>query len=276
MLGVGGWHLGDMSEHEAQMTIEVALEGGVRFFDTADTYHAGGSERRLGQFLVPKYRDDVYIMTKTAALDAAGAREHLENSLRRLRTDYLDLWQMHAVESSDDVDNRINNGVLEVLVKAKETGKARHIGFTGHTRSAAHQRMLEKTDVLDTCQMPVNLADPLYESFIESVLPMLIKRKVGVLAMKTLSGGRLVGRTHAGTPSENPPLVPNRVSLQEAIHFVWSYPVSVLITGSRSAAQLKEMIDLARSFIPMDAAERSALMGKIADLAGRRVEAYKA
>ena len=265
-----------MSEREAQMTIEVALGGGVRFFDTADAYHAGGRERRLGQFLVPNYRDDVYIMTKTTAPDAAGAQEHLENSLRRLRTDYLDLWQMHAIESLADVDNRINNGVLEVLTKAKETGKVRHIGFTGHTRPAAHQRMLEKTDVLDTCQMPVNLADPLYESFIEGVLPTLVKRKIGVLAMKTLSGGRFVGRTHSGAPGKNPRLVPDRVSLQEAIHFVWSFPVSVLITGSHSSAQMKEMIDLARSFTPMGATERSALIEKIADLTGRKVEAYKA
>ena len=213
MLGVGGWHLGDMSEREAQMTIEVALEGGVRVFDTANAYHAGGSERRLVQLLVPRYRDDVYIMTKSAVLDAAAAREHLENSLRRLRTEYLDLWQIHVVESSGDADNRINNGVLEVFVKAKEEGKARHIGFTGHTRPAAHQRMLEKTDALDTCQMPVNLADPLYESFIEGVLPTLVERKNGVLAMKTLSGGRFVGRTHSGAPGKNPPLVHARLPL---------------------------------------------------------------
>ena len=112
MLGVGGWHIGRMDESEAQATIDAALEGGVRFFDSAESYQSGGSESRLGKLLVPKYRDVAFIMTKTTARDADGARQHLEDSLRRLNTDHLDLWQVHAVESPDDVDNRIQNGVF--------------------------------------------------------------------------------------------------------------------------------------------------------------------
>ena len=131
MLGVGGWHIGDMTEAEAQKTIETALEGGVRFFDTAEGYQTGGSESRLGKLLVPKYRDDVFLMTKTRARDANEAWEHLEGSLSRLNTDRLDLWQVHAVRNPADVDERIENGVLDVMIEAKETGKTRYIGFTG-------------------------------------------------------------------------------------------------------------------------------------------------
>lgn len=276
MLGMGGWHIGRMSEREAQATIEAALEEGVRFFDTAESYQSGGSESRLGQLLTLKYRDVIYLMTKTTARDGAGAKRHLEDSLRRLKTDHLDLWQVHAVESPEDVDGRIQHGVFDAMVEARESGKARHIGFTGHTRPAAHQRVLEKTDIFDTCQMPINLVDPSYESFIEGVLPKLVERKIGVLAMKSLANGGFFGGSQHGEHGDNPKLVPNRVSIAEAIHFVWSQPVSVLITGPDNAEQMKEKIALARSFVKMDEKQRQALVKKVADLAGRRVEFYKA
>ena len=140
MLGVGGWHIGEMSEAEAQKTIETALEGGVRFFDSAESYQGGGSESRLGKLLVPKYRDDVFLMTKTTAPNATKAWEHLESSLTRLNTDQLDLWQMHSVRNPADVDERIDNGILDVMLEAKATGKTRYIGFTGHSIPAAHER----------------------------------------------------------------------------------------------------------------------------------------
>lgn len=276
MLGVGGWHIGRMSERDAQETIEAALEGGVRFFDSAESYQGGGSESRLGKLLTPKYRDVVFLMTKTTATDARGVRRHLEGSLRRLGTDHLDLWQVHAVGSPSDVDNRIQNGVFDVMMEAKASGKTRYIGFTGHSRPAAHQRVLEKTDIFDTCQMPVNLADPSYESFIKGVLPTLVERKIGVLAMKTLANGGFFGGSTHGEHGDNPKLVPNRVTIAEAIHFVWSLPVSVLISGPDDAEQIKEKIALARSAAGMDEAQRQALIDKAAELAGKRVEFYKA
>ncbi len=276
MLGVGGWHIGRMSERDAQATIEAALEGGVRFFDTAESYQAGGSESRLGQLLTPKYRDVVFLMSKTTAGDAASARRHLEASLRRLAADHLDLWQVHSVRSPQDVDDRIRNGVFDVMAEARASGKARHIGFTGHTRPSAHLRVLEKTDLFETCQMPVNLTDPTYESFILGVLPLLVKRNVGALAMKTLANGGFFGGARHGEHGDNPRLVPHRVSVAEALHFVWSLPVSVLITGPDDPAQMKEKIALARSFSGMDEKQRQALIQKVADLAGRRVEFYKA
>ena len=276
MLGLGGWHIGRMSRRDAQATIEIALEGGVRFFDTAESYQSGGSESRLGQLLIPKYRDHIYLMTKTTARDAKGARRHLEESLGRLNTDYLDLWQVHAISSPHDVDERITNGVFQVMEEAKASGKVRHVGFTGHRLPSAHQRVLEQSDIFDTCQMPVNLADPSYESFILKVFPTLIERNIGLLAMKTLANGGFFGGSSHGEHGDNPRLVPKRVSLAEAIGFAWSLPISVLITGPDNPDQMKEKVDLARSFVAMDEQQRQQLIDKVADLAGRRVEFYKA
>ena len=276
MLGVGGWHLGSLSQSEAQATIENALQRGVRFFDTAEMYQSGGSETRMGKLLTPKYRDVIYLMTKTTARNAQDARRDLEDSLRRLNTDYLDLWQVHAVGSPKDVDNRIANGVFEVMAEAKESGKVRHIGFTGHRQPEAHLRVLEKSDIFDTCQMPINLTDPSYSSFIKQVLPKLVERNVGVIAMKSLANGGFFGGSSHGQHGNNPKIVPNRVSIAEAVHFAWSLPVSVLVTGFNNLQQMEEKIALANSFVMMDQQQRQDLIDKVADLAGRRVEFYKA
>lgn len=276
ILGVGGWHIGEMAEKEAQKTIETALEGGVRFFDSAESYQAGGSERRLGKLLVPKYRDDVFLMTKTTARDAATARKHLEDSLTRLNTEQLDLWQVHAVRNPEDVDGRIDNGIFDVMTEAKESGKTRFIGFTGHTSPSAHLRVLEKSDIFDACQLPVNLTDMSYESFIEGIIPTLVKRRIGVIGMKSLANGGFFGGTKHGKHGPNPRIVPNRVSVSEAIRFVWSFPVSTLVTGPDNAEQMQEKIDIAKAFSGMDDTERNKLIEKVADMAGTTVEFYKA
>lgn len=276
MLGVGGWHIGDMTETEAQKTIETALEGGVRFFDTAEGYQTGGSESRLGKLLVPRYRDDVFLMTKTRARNANEAWEHLEGSLSRLNTDRLDLWQVHAVRNPADVDERIENGVLDVMIEAKETGKTRYIGFTGHSSPAAHQRVLEKTDIFDACQLSMNLTDISYESFIEKVVPTLVERNIGVIGMKALANGGFFGGSQHGRHGTNPKVVPDRVSISEAVRFVWALPVSTLITGPDNAEQMQEKIDIAREFTGMEDDERQKLIEKVEDMAGTTVEFYKA
>lgn len=275
MLGVGGWHIGEMSEAEAQKTIETALEGGVRFFDSAESYQAGGSESRLGKLLVPKYRDDVFLMTKTTARNATKAREHLEGSLTRLNIDQLDLWQMHSVQNPADVDERVDNGILDVMLEAKATGKTRYIGFTGHASPAAHERVLERTDIFDTCQLAMNLADVSYESFIERVVPTLIERNIGVIGMKALANGGFFGGSQHGKHGPNPKVVPNRVSISEAIRFVWSLPVSTIVTGPDNVKQMQEKIDIAKTFTGMDDDERQALIEKVEDMAGTTVEFYK-
>ena len=275
MLGVGGWHIGGMEEAEAQKTLETALEGGIRFFDSAEAYQAGGSESRLGKLLIPKYRDDVFIMTKTSARDAVRAREHLEASLKRLNTDRLDLWQVHAIQNPEDVDGRIDNGVFDVMLEAKESGKTRYIGFTGHTSPDAHERVLEHSDIFDACQLPINLVDINYESFIERVVPTLVERNIGIIGMKALANGGFFGGSRHGQHGPSPKVVPNRVSIPEAIRFTWSFPVSTLVTGPDNAKQLQEKIDIAKAFSGMEDAERQKLVEKVADMAGTTVEFYK-
>ncbi len=277
MLGVGGAHIGKSDEKTAQAILEAALEGGVRFFDNAESYNSGGAEVKYGKYLVPKYRDIAFIMTKSTARNGKLAQQHLEDSLRRMKTDYVDLWQIHAVTSPSDVDGRIENGVLEVARKAKESGKARFIGFTGHSDFNAHQRMLERTEILETCQMPINCFDPSYKSFIKNVMPTLLERNMGILAMKTLSNGGFFGGTRHFHGGDNPKLVPNVVSIQEALHFVWSLPVSVLITGPDHADMMREKIALAKSFKQMEEEDRLALVDRVANAGydGNLVEFYK-
>ena len=276
MLGVGGSHIGGMSERDAQKTIELALEGGVRFFDTAESYQSGGSETRYGKLLTPRYRDVIYLMSKSTARTADDARRHLEGSLSRLNTDYLDLWQVHSVNTPQDVSDRIANEVFEVMAEAKQSGKVRHIGFSGHYQPEAMLKVMEESDIFDTCQMPVNLADPNYSSFIKQVMPKLVENNIGVLAMKTLANGGFFGGSSHGRHGDNPKIVPNLVSIAEAINFAWSLPVSVLITGANDPEQMQEKVALANSFVGINESQRQALIDRVADLAGTTVEFYKA
>lgn len=281
MLGVGGYHVGWTTEKDAQEVIETAMAGGIRFFDTAESYDNGGSEVRYGKYLVPKYRDEVFIMSKTTAKDGSTARAHLEGSLKRMKCDYIDLWQVHSLQTPEDVDNRIANEVLEVFEKAKTEGKVRHIGFTGHQNPFAHKHMLKETadnDLFETVQMPINVIDSHFHSFIENVLPLALERDFGVLAMKTLSDGRFFKEKKALDNiqwTSDDPIVPNYVSIKEALYFVWSLPVSVLITGAENKAFLQEKIELARNFTESSEEDRFALIDKVFEKAGNQVEYYK-
>jgi aryl-alcohol dehydrogenase-like predicted oxidoreductase len=281
MLGVGGYHVGWTTERDAEAVIEAALAGGVRFFDTAESYQKGESERRYGRFLTPKYRSHVFLMTKSTATTAADLRRHLDESRQRLNTDVIDLWQVHSLANPKDVDTRLDNGILDVLREAKAQGKVRFVGFTGHANPEAHLRMLERTKdggLFDTCQMPVNVVDPSYHSFIRQVLPELQRQGIALLAMKTLADGRffaekrMVERVVWQTTS---PLVPNRLSIAEALNFAWSLPVSVLITGAENATLLREKIACAQSFTALDEAARRRLIERAADRADGKVEYFK-
>jgi aryl-alcohol dehydrogenase-like predicted oxidoreductase len=282
MLGVGGYHIGWTRERDAQEVIETALEGGVRFFDTAESYQNGESERRYGKYLTPKYREQIFLMTKSTAKTAAEAQKHLDESLKRLNTDQLDLWQVHSISNPQDVSDRINNGVLDVFVKAKESGKVRYIGFTGHSIPDAHLRMLEQTknnNIFDTCQMPVNVLDPSYFSFIKGVIPTLQQRNMGLLAMKTLADGRFFSvkkRLDEIQWETDKPVIPDRLSIKEALYFSWSLPVSVLITGAENVSLIKEKIELAKNFVASDEEDRQKLINKVADLATEgKIEYFK-
>jgi aryl-alcohol dehydrogenase-like predicted oxidoreductase len=281
MLGLGGYHVGWTTEKDAQEVIEKAIEGGIRFFDTAESYDDGGSEIRYGKYLVPNYRDNVFIMTKSTATDGVTAKEHLEGSLKRMKCDYIDLWQVHSLKDPADVDNRIENQVLEVFEQAKAEGKVKHIGFTGHRNPFAHKQMLDKTaanDIFETVQMPVNAIDSHFHSFIKNVLPLAIERNFGILAMKTLSDGRFFKekrRIDRIQWQSDDPLVPNYISVKEALQFVWSLPVSVLITGAENKDLLQEKIELALNFTGYSEKERSELIDKVHLKAGNEIEYYK-
>jgi predicted aldo/keto reductase-like oxidoreductase len=282
MLGVGGYHVGWTTEKEAQAVIEAALEGGIRFFDTAESYGPHTSEIRYGKYLTPKYREQVFLMTKSTAKDAKTMEEHLDASLKRMNTDYLDLWQVHSVSDPADVDRRIENGVFEVVRKAKETGKVKHVGFTGHSNPKAHLRVLERTvgdQIFETIQMPINVVDANHDHFINTVLPKALDRDLGILAMKTMADGRFFGqkvRLDDIQWETDKPVVPERLSIEEALYFVWSLPVSVLITGAENEKYIKEKIKLAKRFNSFTEAQRSELISKVADLASEgKIEYYK-
>ncbi|MFW5758947.1 MAG: aldo/keto reductase [Bacteroidota bacterium] len=275
MLGVGGFHIGRMSDHEAQKTIETGIAGGIRFFDAAESYVRGENEVKYGKFLIPKYRDDIYLMTKTKARDGKTALNHLEGSLRRMKTDTVDLWLIHSVNSVEDIDRLIEQGMVDAFVEAKKSGKARHIGFSGHVAPKANLHMLEKTgDLMQACMLPVNILDPSYESFINDVIPALKKQKSAVIGMKSLSGGSFWGGGFEGHLGESD-MVIDHVSVKDAIHFALSMPVDVLVTGAKDADMLQEKIDLVNTFQKLTVAEQDQLVKKVANFAGNRIEYYK-
>ena len=270
MLGTGGYHVGWTTERDAQEVVEAALEGGVRFFDTAESYAEGTSEERYGKYLTPKYRDLVFLMTKSTGKNAKAVQEHLEGSLRRLKVDQIDLFQVHSITTPEDVDNRIANGVLEVLLKAKEQGKIKYLGFTGHQNPFAHTRMLERTkesDIFDTTLMPVNVLDQSYYSFIQNVIPKALDRNMGILAIKSLADGRFFAEKKEANWTSDNPVIPNYMSIKEAMYFVWSLPVTVLISGNENATFMREKIALARSFSKLSEEQKIALVDKVKDIA---------
>jgi predicted aldo/keto reductase-like oxidoreductase len=270
MLGTGGYHVGWTTERDAQEVVEAALEGGIRFFDTAESYGNGTSETRYGKYLTPNYRDLVFLMSKSTGKDAKTVREHLEGTLRRLKTDHLDLFQVHAISTPSDVDSRIELGVLDVLLKAKEEGKIRFMGFTGHQNPFAHARMLERTkesDIFDTVLMPVNVLDQSYYSFTQTIMSKAVERNMGILAIKSLADGRFFAQKAQTGWTTDDPLIPNYLSIKEAMHFVWSLPVSVLISGNENATFMREKIALARSFTEMTADQKTILINKVKSIA---------
>ena len=191
LLGLGGAHVadhGDMEEKAAIALMHAAIDEGINFFDNAWGYSNGASEIRMGKALRGGYRDRVFLMTKDASRHPKRAIAHLEESLRRLQTDVIDLWQFHSIREPDDLERIYEQGLLEAVLKAKEEGKIRYIGFTGHTLPSLHVEMIERGFAWDATQMPINVFDPHYLSFVEQVLPLAVEKNIGVIAMKTLGG----------------------------------------------------------------------------------------
>lgn len=251
-LGVGGDDVGNASEKDAQAIIEKALEEGVRFFDNAPFYSGGKAEERYGKFLTPRYRDVSFIMTKTLATNRENALKDLDASLSRMKTDYVNLWQMHALTSPKDAEERVQNGVLDAFLDAQKNGKVRHIGFTGHSSYKAHLKILEEIKKwgvkMVSSQMPVNPADPHFKSFVTHVVPKCVEAGIGVLAMKTLAYGRFFGGNKGWQRTEVSvkPMVPAILSVEDVLGFVWPLPITTLISGMESVQQVSQNATIAR------------------------------
>ncbi len=280
-LGVGGDHVGSVSEKNAQAIIEKALDEGVRFFDNAPFYSNGKSEERYGKFLTPKYRDVSFIMTKTLAKNREMAMKDLDASLSRMKTDYVDLWQVHALENPKDVEERVQNGVLDAFLEAQKNGKVRHIGFTGHGSYKAHLMMLEEIKKqgvkMDASQMPINPADPHFESFITNVVPKCVKEGIGVLAMKTLAYGRFFGGNKGWqrTQVSVKPIIPAVLSMEDVLGFVWSLPITTLVSGMENVQQVSQNTAIARKTWNWNQAELQKRIDAVVPIAGPDLEFYK-
>jgi uncharacterized protein len=283
---LGGYHLGVTDNpKKAQGMVERSLELGVRFFDNARGYNKGRSEEYMGKFLTPKYRDEIFLMTKAPARTGEGVREMLDESLKALNTDYVDLWQIHSINTPEDVDNRIRDGVLDAFLEAKQKGKARYIGFTGHRNPKTHLHFLKRLDELgielDTCQMPLNVCDPSFESFQKHVLPVLLEKKYGVIAMKTMAGGSMMGGRIDTTPKEIetkdiPDLLAKTALKRENFHqYVYSLPVSSLCSGCRHNYEMEANIKVLKEMKKLSESDMQALVEYAKPYSGGIVENYK-
>ncbi len=250
----GGAHWGGMdSDAEAIRVLHEAIDAGVTFLDNAWEYNGGRSEELMGKALQGR-RQQVFLMTKVCShgRDKKVALQQLDESLRRLKTDYLDLWQIHEVVYDDDPDRHFaTGGGVEALLEARRQGKVRFIGFTGHKHPTIHLKMLSHDFPFDTCQMPLNVFDGTYRSFEQEVLPVLNQRGIAPLAMKSLSGNA-------------EPIKQGIVTAEEALRYVLSLPVASVVSGIDSRAVLRQNLDIVRRFTPMTAAEMDHLCTRVA------------
>ena len=259
-LGLGGYHLGSpqLSSSEAARLVRTALDGGLTFMDNSWDYREGESERRLGKALRDGYRSRAFVMTKVDGRTKKEAARQLDESLKRLRMDEIDLLQHHEVIRYDDADRIFSaGGAMEAFVAARKAGKIRFIGFTGHKDPGVHLYMLETAKRhgfrFDTVQMPLNLMDTHFRSFEKKVLPELATAGIGVLGMKSMGNGVIL---KSGT-----------VTPVECLHYALSLPTSVVITGIDSMKILKQAIKAAATFTPLTKPQLARLRAKTSKLA---------
>ena len=268
VIGLGGWHLGIQSdEQESVRIIRTALDSGINFLDNCWDYNNGDSEIRMGQALRDGYRHKAFLMTKIDGQTKQTAAAQIDESLRRLQTEHIDLLQFHEVIRMTDPQRIFAPaGGMEAVLEAKRAGKVRYIGFTGHKNPAMHLNMLETAAThqfdFDAVQMPLNAMDAHFESFEKKVLPVLVKKEIGVLGMKPMGAGLL--------------LKSNTVSPVQCLRYAMSLPTSVVITGCESLANLQQALDVARNFKPLTTAESAALLAKTQQAAREgEFEGYK-
>ncbi len=269
LVGLGGWHLGfkQIDEELSIALIRTAVDNGINFMDNCWDYNEGASEERMGKALKDGYRERVFLMTKIDGRTKKDAAKQLDESLKRLQTDHIDLVQHHEILRYED-PHRIfaEEGANAALLEAREAGKISFIGFTGHKDPRIHLHMLEVAREngfqFDSVQMPLNVMDAHYRSFEKMVLPELVEQNIGVLAMKTLANGTI--------------LESKTVTAIECLQYAMNLPVSVVITGCESMADLEQALTAARTFKPMSAEQVRSVLDKTAEAASRgKYELFK-
>lgn len=262
IIGVGGYHIGTARDPQlALRLIRTAIDEGINFLDNAWCYNDGDSERFMGSALKDGYRERVFLMTKNHGRDAATFRRQLDESISRLQTDCIDLLQFHEVIHEGEPDKIFSMGAIEEAVKAREEGKIRFIGFTGHRWPHLLKQMLDKEFRWDTAQMPANLLDYHYRSFTKEVLPILMEREIGIIGMKSLAGSSILE---------------TGISPREAISYTLSMPIHTLVSGMDSLVVLKENIETARKWQPLTEEKRAQILERVARQAGEgHLERYK-
>src|SRR5438270_7673823 len=258
-IGMGGYHLGKQPEaSQSIQLIHTGIDRGITFMDNCWDYNDGISEVRMGQALRNGYREKVFLMTKMDGRTAVEYNKQLEQSLGRLQTDMIDLVQFHEVIRMEDPDRIFApGGAIEAAIAARQAGKLRYIGFTGHKDPAVHLRMLETAQKhnfhFDTVQMPINVMDAHFRSFTAQVMPVALKQGIGVLAMKTFGDHYI--------------LTSNTVQPIEALHYGLTLPVSVIITGIDNTQVLDQAFEAARTFKPLNQAQMNSMLARTATAA---------
>ena len=268
IVGLGGYHIGSQaSEQESIKIIRTALDNGINFLDNCWDYNGGESERRMGKALRDGYRQRAFVMSKIDGQTKKAAASQIDESLRRLQTDHVDLMQFHEVIRETDPDRIFRSGGgMEAMLEARKVGKVRYVGFTGHKSPDIHLKMLNAAFAhnftFDAVQMPLNVMDAHYNSFGEKVLPVLVKHNIGVLGMKPM-GDSIILKSKTVTPIE-------------CLHFAMNLPTSVVITGCDSLPILEQALKAARTFHPMSKTEVAALLAKTEQAAkDGKFEEYK-
>lgn len=258
-LGMGGHHIGIVKEEQDSIKlIRAAIDRGITFMDNCWDYHNGKSEIWMGKALRDGYRAKVFLMTKIDGRTRQAATSQIDESLKRLQTDYVDLMQIHENLRMEDADRCFaEGGAIDALQAARESGKIRYIGFTGHKDPIVHNRMLDIAGEhhfhFDTCQMPLNVLDASFRSFARNVVPRLLREQIAVLGMKPMAGGGIV-QNNIATP-------------KECLTYALTLPTSVVITGIDSMEVLEQNLEIMKNFKPMDAAQMRELLARTMKLA---------
>ena len=261
ILCLGGAHIaraGRDDEKEAVRIMHRAIDEGVNFFDNAWMYSDGYAEEVMGKALKGGRRDKVFLMTKNSGRDYKFSQQCLDDSLRRLQTDRLDLWQFHETNYDNDPDWVFERGGLKFALEAQKAGKVRYIGFTGHKDPRIHNKMLNKGFEWASSQMPINVMDEFYRSFVHETVPVCLAKDVGVIGMKSLGGGPRVGKIPTDT----------KITAEQCVRYALSQPLTSLVRGWTQMEQFEQDLKIARDFKPLTSSEQAEILAMAEPEAG--------